>query len=210
MRRGAQRAPGAEGSPQSRAGLRGPGGRTIYQVTLGAIRWMGTSRGKVSDGAASAGGHPSVAGAGAKRRTGLAAGSSAAAAGLTSRWRYPQAPAPGTRRFPCGGATARCPKPRAAAPAEVAANGEQGRGRLPPVRPRAPRTAPSGGTWDRGCPAQRSAPADHVRSPRPAAREREGWPSVLRLGGARQNTRTGWLITGRWWRGGGWSAERRV
>lgn len=119
-----------------------------------SFRWRGQRRG-----------HPSVAGAGAKRRAGLAAGSSAAAPGLTSRWLYPQAPAPGIRRFPCGGATARCPKPGAAPPAEVAANGEQGPGRLPPVRPRASRTAPSGGTRDRGCPAQCPAPADHPIPP---------------------------------------------
>lgn len=170
MRGGARQAPGAGGSPQSRAGLRGPGGRTIYQVPLGVIRRTGTSRGKVSDGAASAGGHPSVACAGAKRRAGLAAGSSAAAPGLSSRWLYLRAPAPGIRRFPCGGATARCPKPGAAPPAEVAANGEQGPGRLPPVRPRAPRTAPSGGARDRGCPAQCPCPSGPRPIP-PARRE---------------------------------------
>lgn len=51
---------GAPSGPRNHArgsgapGLRGPAGRTIYQVPLGVIRRMGTSRGKVSDGAASA------------------------------------------------------------------------------------------------------------------------------------------------------------
>ncbi|KAF6302966.1 hypothetical protein mRhiFer1_008703 [Rhinolophus ferrumequinum] len=58
---------------------------------------------------------------------------------------------------------AKCPKPRAAPPAEVAANRERGPGA---VRPRAPRTAPSGRARVRGCPARCPAPAGHVRSPR--------------------------------------------
>lgn len=63
------------------------------------------------------------------------------------------------------------------------------------------------GSW---LPSAALCPSGPRPIPRPAAREREGWPSVLRLGGARQNTRTGWLMTGGWWRGGGWSAERGV
>lgn len=72
---------------------------------------MGTSRGKVSGCRGRSRGHPSVAGAGAAGRAGLAAGSSAAVRGLPSRCLYLRALVPGIRRFPCGGATPSAPNP---------------------------------------------------------------------------------------------------
>lgn len=44
--------------------------------------------------------------------------------------------------------------------------------------------------------------------PGPGARQREGWPSVLWMGGGGPNTRTGWRMTGGRWRGGG--VERKT
>lgn len=86
---------------------------------------MGTSWGKVSGWRGRRRGHPSVAGAGAAGRGGLAAGSSPAArafppnaftSGASARH-----PPISQRR-----GNARCPKRRAAPPAEVTANGERG------------------------------------------------------------------------------------
>lgn len=79
--------------------------------------------------------------------------------------------------------------------------------RRPPVRPRAPRTAPSGRASARG---RRGGALPSGPRPRagPAAREREGWLSVLQMGGGGQNTRTVWLMTGGRWRGGG--VERKT
>ena len=167
---------------------------------------MGTSWGKVSGWRGRRRGHPSVPGSGAAGRGGLAAGSAPAArafppnaftSGASARH-----PPISQRR-----GNARCPKRPAAPPAEVAANRERGPSAV------------------RGCALKRCAPPPSVglslavagrcalrpratSDPRPAAKEREGWPSVLRMGGGEQNTRTVWLRTRGRWRGGG--VERKT
>lgn len=203
---------GAPSGPRNHArGSGGPGPRGAHDLpgaswrdqTDGdfsgqSFRWRGQRRG-----------HPSVAGAGAKRRAGLAAGARRRLQVLPPDGFTPRRQRPASADFPAEGQRPGAPNPGQPLPPRWRPMGSRARAafRQCAQERRAPPPPVALGIVV----AQRSAlPQRIIRSPRPTAREREGWPSILHLGGGRQNTRTVWLMTGGWWRGGGWSAERRV
>lgn len=123
-----------------------------------------------------------MAGAGAAGKAELVAGSSAAARGLPSGRLYLWARVPGNRRFPCGEATPGAPGSGRPLPAEVRTNGSGARmpsAGAPESAAHRPLRSGSGSRSPRAVPC----PGRPRPIPGPAARQREGWPSVLQMGG---------------------------